>query len=93
MIDEHNTYQVNHDREFTAEETAWRARFAAPGVFPPTATLDERENYILWTFIQHKRGVWLRRAQVLRPSLSLRARVAVRLAWRALRRVAVGEEE
>jgi hypothetical protein len=71
----------DHGRELSADELAFRQRFDAPGLWPASVTAQERENFLLWSYIQHVRARWDRGARVLRPSLWLRLRVTWRAAW------------
>jgi hypothetical protein len=69
----------DHGREFSADELAFRQRFDVPGLWPAWTTEREREDFMLWAYVQHLRARWGRQSRVLRPSLWLR----LRLAWRA----------
>lgn len=86
MAEEHHYYEcTDHGISTSAEEHAWLSRFEAPGVFPASTDGEARETYVLWALIRHKRRRWRKCARLLRPSLSLRAQVALRLMLIALR--------
>lgn len=68
-------------RALTRDEVEYRKRFDVPGLWPPSATSEECENYMLWSYIQHVRARWDRQSRRLRPSLWLRLRVWMRFAW------------
>lgn len=86
MSEEPHQYEyTDHGIPTSAEEHAWLNRFEVPGVFPASMDEDARENYMLWALIKHKRRRWRKCARWLRPSLILRARVALRLMLIALR--------
>jgi hypothetical protein len=70
---------------FTVDEIEYCKRFDAPGLFPPSAGEDQRENYMLWSYIRHVRARWGRLARAHRPPLWLRLRVRLRLCWIALK--------
>lgn len=69
----------NAIRALTRDEVEYRKRFDLPGLWPPSATADERENYMLWSYIQHVRARWNRQSRLLRPSIWLRLRVWARV--------------
>jgi len=69
------------ERTMSADELAFRQRFDAPGLWPASTTEREREDFMLWSYIQHLRARWDRRSCVMRPSLWLRLRIAWRAAW------------
>lgn len=67
------------------DEIEYCKRFDLPGLFPPSAGADARENYALWSYIRHVRSRWGRLARAHRPPLWLRLRVRMRLCWLALK--------
>jgi len=71
-------------RALSREEVEYRRRFDLPGLWPPSTTAEQRENFMLWAYIQYVRARWDRHSRVLRPSLWLRLRVAWRAAWRGV---------
>jgi len=72
---------IDDGRGMSADEIAFRQRFDAPGLWPASTTALEREDFLLWAYIQHLRTRWEQRSRMLRPSLWLRIRVAWRAAW------------
>lgn len=71
----------DRNRGMSADELAFRQRFDVTGLWPASATAEQRENFLLWAYVHHLRAQWERRSRVLRPSLWLRLRVAWRAAW------------
>lgn len=69
------------DRALSADELLFRQRFDVPGLWPASTTEQERENYMLWSYVHHLRARWSRSSRVLRPSLRLRTVVQARAYW------------
>jgi len=71
----------DRERGMSADELVFRQRFDAPGLWPASTTEEQRENFMLWSYVHHLRARWEQRSRMLRPSLWLRLRIAWRAAW------------